>query len=230
MTRACIITVSENAESGITLKKIESILIPAGMVGALVYLFHTVIGARMWPEYNPVTTDISTLTANGSPNAEFLRILTTAYGILMILFAIGMIMRAFRVYNGKLKAAMMILLVLQSVSLGGYALFPLDSNAPMNSFQNSMHIVVTAVVVLATAAFAFLAAFGYLNQEGLNKFGKVVLGLAVAIAVFGLFNPIAAAFGLQILGITERLVIFSIMVLLFAISNFETFTITPYNT
>ena len=212
------------------MKKAENILIPAGMIGTLIYLFHTVIGARMWPAYNSVTMAISTLTAEGSPNASLLRILTTAYGIFMLIFAVGMILRAFRVYNKKLKAASIILLVMQSVSLTGYLLFPMDPQSPISSFQNSMHIVVTGIVVVATIVFAYLAAFGYREQEGLEKFGRFVFGMAIAVTVFGLFNPIAIMIGLPILGITERLVIFSIMVMLFGIANFETFTITPYNT
>lgn len=211
-------------------KKFENVLIPAGMAGTLVYMLHTIIGAKLWPEYNPVTTDISTLTAEGSPDAGLLRIFTLVYGVLMIFFAAGMVLRAFRVYNKSLKIAFALLLIMEAISLVGYGLFPLNPSLTMGSIQNTMHMAVTGIVVFTTIAFAYFAAFGYLNQEGLKRFGKFVRVIAVLITVFGIFNVITIGIGWPLLGLTERAVIFSIMLLLFAISNFETFIITPYNT
>lgn len=49
---------------------------PLGMAGVLFYLLHTVTGRLLRPEYNPVTDDISSLTAAGAPNRDLLVLLT----------------------------------------------------------------------------------------------------------------------------------------------------------
>lgn len=63
------------------MKKIEKLLISLGMVGVIFYLLHTILGNILWTEYNPITTDISSLTANGAPNAPLLKAFGTIYGI-----------------------------------------------------------------------------------------------------------------------------------------------------
>lgn len=42
------------------------------MIGALAYFIHTILGNILWKEYNPITTDISSLTATGSPMPQYL--------------------------------------------------------------------------------------------------------------------------------------------------------------
>ena len=40
-------------------EKLERFLMPLGMVGVIFYLVHTILGNILWPEYNPITMDIS---------------------------------------------------------------------------------------------------------------------------------------------------------------------------
>lgn len=41
------------------MKKFESLTMPLGMIGVIFYLLHTLLGQLLWPDYNPITTDIS---------------------------------------------------------------------------------------------------------------------------------------------------------------------------
>ena len=79
---------------GISLTKLNKYLMPLGMIGVIFYFIHIIVGQILWSSYNPITTDISTLTANGSPNAGLLSIFTTIYGICMILFVIALFKKA----------------------------------------------------------------------------------------------------------------------------------------
>jgi hypothetical protein len=124
------------------MKKIEKFLIPLGMAGVLFYFLHTVLGNILWPEYDPITMDISSLTAEGAPNAQLLRVLSLIYGICMILMVIGLVINAFKRYNGKLKTGCVILLIMQVTSAFGYNLFPLTGDKTEMNFQNMMHIIV----------------------------------------------------------------------------------------
>lgn len=205
------------------MKKLEKYLFPLGMVGVLFYLGHTILGNILWPEYDPITMDISSLTADGAPNAEMLKILGFIYGVCMILMVAALISKAFTHYHSLLRAGFIILMIMQLTSLFGYSLFPLTGDKKEMNFQNTMHIVVTIVVVLTTMTSSFLISLGYLKQEGMKKLGKLTLVMAILITIFGMFNPISMNLQLNILGLTERLVIYSIQALMFMISFYYTF-------
>lgn len=204
------------------MKLVEKYAMPLGMLGIIAYLAHTLLGRLLWPAYNPISTDISSLTADGAPNAGLLRVFTTVYGICMILFAVGLIVKAFRKYHSLVRAGSVILLVMEAVSLFGYALFPLAADKSQMSFQNLMHIVVTAVVVFTTIASGFFLAAGYLRQEHMKKLGRFTLVMAVIITVAGMSTPIGMGAGLNILGLTERMTIYSLQLMLFVLCAYYT--------
>lgn len=203
--------------------KFEKYLMPMGMVGVLFYFAHTILGNILWKEYNPITTDISSLTANGAPNADLLRIFGFIYGVCMVLMVLALIAKSFRQYHSLLRIGTVVLMVMQLTSLFGYSLFPLTGEKTVMNFQNMMHIIVTVIVVFTTIASSFLIALGYLKQEKMTGLGKLGLGMAILITLFGMLNPISMGMGLNILGLTERLVIYSIQIFMFMLSYFYTF-------
>ncbi len=204
--------------------KLEKIFIPLGMMGAVIYIVHTIVGQILWPEYNPITTDISSLTANGAPNAGLLRVFTLIYGICTILFVTGMIIKAFRKYRSLVRTGYIILLIMEITSLFGYGLFPLTGDKSEMNFQNMMHIIVTVIVVFTTIASGFFLAAGYLKQEKMKVVGRFTLVMAVLITLFGSLNPVGMGLKLDILGLTERLVIFSLQFMMFVLSFYYTFS------
>lgn len=204
--------------------KLEKIFIPLGMMGAVIYIVHTIVGQILWPEYNPITTDISSLTANGAPNAGLLRVFTLIYGICTILFVTGMIIKAFRKYRSLVRTGYIILLIMEITSLFGYGLFPLTGDKSEMNFQNMMHIIVTVIVVFTTIASGFFLAAGYLKQEKMKVVGRFTLVMAVLITLFGSLNPVGLGLKLDILGLTERLVIFSLQIMMFVLSFYYTFS------
>ncbi len=210
------------------MKKLDKYLMPLGMVGVLFYFAHTILGNILWKEYNPITTDISSLTADGAPNAQMLKILSFIYGICMVLMVMALIIKSFRQYHSMLRIGYIILIIMQLTSLFGYSLFPLTGDKTEMNFQNTMHIIVTVVVVFTTIASSFLIALGYLKQERMKNLGKLTLVMAVLITIFGMFNPISMNLKLNILGLTERLVIYSIQILMFILSYYYTFLDNKY--
>jgi hypothetical protein len=195
-----------------------SYFMPLGMLGVIFYVTHTTLGNVLWSDYNPITTDISSLTAVGAPNRELLVVLTSLYGICMLLFVGAMIVRSFREYHLLVRTAYIILFIMQLTSLFGYSLFPLEGDKTVMTLQNQMHIVVTVIVVFTTIASGFFLAVGYIKQEKLKQLGRLVLVFAILITGFGVLNPLNMALGWNILGLTERLVIYTLQVLLFILS------------
>ncbi len=205
------------------MNKITRYLYPLGMIAVILYFSHTILGNLLWKEYNLVTTDISSLTADGAPNAQLLRLITLFYSIFIILMVFGLVIKAFKSYNRLLKAGFIILLVMQLTSAIGYSLFPLTGDKTDMNFQNMMHIIVTVIVVFSTITFSFLVAFGYIKQEHTKKLGMITLVFAIFVTLFGLFNPISMGMQLNILGLTERLVIYTIQAFMFILSYYYTF-------
>ena len=205
------------------MKKFEKISMPLGMVGVVGYMLHTIIGNLLWKSYNPITTDISSLTTVGAPNAAMLEIFTNAYGICTILFVAGLIIKSFRKYHLVTRVGYVVMMVMQIISMVGYSLFPLTGDKTVMNFQNKMHIIVTVAVVFTTIASGFIVAVGYLKQEKMKKLGRFVLIMSIVITLTGATNPIGMSMGLNILGLTDRLVIYSLQFMMFILSYYYTF-------
>ena len=90
------------------------------------------------------------------------------------------------------------------------------------NFQNMMHIAVTVAVVITTISSAFTLAYGYLSQEKMKNLGKFILIMAIIITLCGMMNPISMSMKLNIMGLTERLVIYSLQILIFVLSFYYT--------
>lgn len=208
------------------MRKIETITMPLGMVGVVAYFLHTFIGQLLWSEYNPVTTDISSLTALDAPNRNLLMIFTAIYGIATILFVLGMIVKSFRKYHSAARIGWIVFLLMNLVSMFGYSLFALTGDKTEMTFSNMMHIVVTVIVVFTTISAGFFLAFSYLKQEKMKKLGVFTSIMAIIITITGALNPIGMANSLNILGLTERAVIYSLQLMMFVFSAYYTFSKT----
>lgn len=196
----------------------KKIFFSLGMIGTLFYLVHTILGNILWKEYNPITTDISSLTAIGAPNANLLSIFSSIYGICILLFIIAMLFKSFKEYHILVRIGYLLLFIMGLTSFVGYNLFPLEGDKTVMTFNNMMHIVVTVIVVFTSIGSGFFLAFGYMKQEKLLKLGKIILIFSILITCFGLLNPINMASGWNILGLTERLVIYTLHSLIFYLS------------
>ena len=195
------------------------ILSISGALGVLFYFVHVFIGGMLWHEYDPIKQTISELTGAGAPNAELLRLLTTIYGLLTVLFSLCLYF-AFRIWKlNKLAVIGAVLLVIMEISsLIGYGLFPLELSESTQSIQNMMHMVVTVIVVLCTLGSSYLIAIGLLKSPGHQKLGKFALLCAVIITHAGCLTPISMANSLPITGLVERINIFTLQIWLFVTS------------
>lgn len=202
-------------------RSIWGILSLCGIAGAAFYTLHVVLGGLLWQGYNHLTQTISELTGKGAPNAELLRVFTTVYGVLMIAFSVTMLVNfaALKVNRLAVTGAVLVV-IMETVSLIGYGLFPLDQSETVNNLQNMMHIVVTAVVVLCTIGSGYFTGIGLLKTRGMKGMGIFVIVCSVIITVFGAFTPIAMANNLPFAGLTERINIFTLQIWLSVLSVF----------
>ncbi len=85
-----------------------------------------------------------------------------------------------------------------------------------------MHIAVTVVVVVTTIAYSCILAYCYLKREKMQKLGNFIPIMEIIITLCGIINPISMEMVLDIMGLTERLVIYSLQTLIFVLSFYHT--------
>lgn len=209
---------------GTTRRHLFALTAPLGMVGAAAYFLHTLLGRLLWPAYDPITMDISSLTAVGAPNRAFLMVFTAVYGIATTLFTVGRLLHARREGRKLVAMGWAALLVMNLVSMVGYGLFPLSGDKTQMTFGNLMHIVVTVIVVFTAVTAGYLLAIGFLKRTETKRLGLFTLVMALVITGTGALNPIGMANGWNVLGLTERAVIYSLQVMVFGLSAYFTRT------
>jgi hypothetical membrane protein len=184
----------------------------AGPIAVLLYLIHVVWGGLAWPGYNPMTQTISELTGSTSPNATALTVLTTTYGVGMVICAIGVVLTMPQLTAPTTtRVGAILLLVMTAASLIGYGLFPLDLSGAVDSFQNLGHYVVTGIVVLCTLGSVWLVGIGLSRTSAHRRLGLFSVVCASIITIFGGITPAAIAQGWPISGLTERINIFTLL-------------------
>lgn len=193
-------------------------MMPFGMFSVVLYFIHVFLGQALYTNYNWVTMDISSLTASGAPNAALLSIFSGLAGLCAMVFFTGMVLKT----GSRVRTAYILLLVMMTLSTVGYALFPLEGDKTVMTFSNLMHIMVTAGVVVLVIAGLFILASGYRKENTTQRLGNVVLVTAIFITLTGALNPIGMGSGWNILGITERLNIFTLEIFIFMLSAFFT--------
>lgn len=203
--------------------KLLKALMPLGMVGAAAYLLHAFLGRILWPAYNPLVTDLSTLTGDSAPNACLLRALIIVYGVCLILFSLGVVIRGWSAYHAATRTGYALFLVMAAVSTVGYAAFPLIGDKKIMVFQNRMHLAITVLVMLASVLALYLLAYGYFRKEKCGLPGGLSLIEALIMTVFGALNPIVMYLDLPIMGLVERITVYSLQAYVFALSYLHTF-------
>lgn len=196
------------------------VLIGLGLTSVILYFAHLIIGHIVSPGYNMVTTDISSLTADGAPAAMALRIITTIYGVCFVGFSVGMVLVSRKRHGYLVRVGYMALLFLALVTTVGYGLFPLPVDKTTPSLQGTAHLIVTGLVVVSTLAALYLLALGYLRQENMKRLGRPILVGAIIITLAGPLSPLAIAFDVDILGLTERIVVYTLHAIIAMISYY----------
>ncbi|GAA1020984.1 hypothetical protein Aple_092850 [Acrocarpospora pleiomorpha] len=157
---------------------VRRVLLVCGILSSLLYVVTTVLAAMQWEGYDSASQTISELFAIDAPPKSLVVPLFLLHGVLLIAFAIGVWesagrRRALRVTGGLLIADGVVGLVTA-------AFFPIHLRGAEGTLTDTMHAILTAVLVLfILLAIGFGAgAFG----PGFRLYSLVTL---VTLIVFG---------------------------------------------
>ena len=188
-----------------------------GMIGALAYLLHVVLGGFLWDGYNHLMQPISDLTANGAPDRSLMTAITIAYGLCSILFCASAYMYLKYFAPGIAKAGILIFLAMHIISIL-YGFFPEDLAGSAVTFAGTMHIVITALIVPLTILAPFFLGFGLRKIEGFENIGRYSIITGVIILIAGSASAIFYANTWPYFGLVERINIGALQLWMFFLS------------
>ena len=186
------------------MKKIKSILALTGIIGACFYLAHILLGGILWKSYHQLLQPISDLTATGAPDRVFLLNLTFAYSACMIIFSLLLVYCCSRNFGRTAIIGAYAFLALHVVSLL-YGFFPEDLPGAAASFEGTMHIIITVLIVPLTIASPLFLGKAFLQEPGYRQVGRLSITAGISIFILGGITAFFYARQLPYFGLVERL-------------------------
>mgnify|MGYP002675971711 FL=1 len=180
-----------------------------GLLGILSFLSYTaavVFSPLAYPGYNWMAQAVSDLSAADAPSLVLWNQLSALYNVCEVVCAtvvcIGMQGRKTKL----LRTGIYMFAVMEWISAVGYRMFPLSSSGYAGAFQDIMHMVITAAVVLLSIISLVLIIIAGIKNKSCRSYG-ICAGIA-------LFMMLVGAMGMKIVpadyfGIIERFSVFA---------------------
>lgn len=180
-----------------------------GIIALLSYTAAVVFSPMAYPGYDWMSQAVSDLSAESSPSRVLWNQLAALYGKCSLVSAtcVSVFVSEKKISTRLFQVGVYLFTVMNWISGVGYTMFPLaDSGKEIVSFQETMHMVVTVLVVLLSIVSLF-----FLIVAGFRKGGIRRLGLLAAVA---LLMMMVGAIGqgavpTQYFGIVERFSVFA---------------------
>ena len=187
----------------------------SGILAALCYLLHDIIGAMNYPGYDFMSQAVSDLTATDAPSFVVASGISSVYGMFSLVCCACLCVLVGGVKSKGFKLGVYLFAAMNLVSAVGYSLFPLSGAGYDGSVQSFIHVYVVTilVVLLSIASLILIAVFAF-------KSGRKWLG---GLAVLAFVLMFVGAVGSQsvpkeIFGVIERFSTYSAVVFLAVLS------------
>ena len=187
----------------------------SGVIAAIFYLSHVIGGRMVWSSYNPLIQPISDLTAITSISQPVASKILWGYNIFNLLFC-GVLLVFFKSFfpiNKIFYSGLVLKTLAELLSTFGYKVFPLVDTSWGNSFQNTMHYVITAVIVFSYIVLSILLALGLSKAKVYPKMTCFLKIFSIVFIGSGFFTVLATQVLPSYIGVIERVNLYSLMVL-----------------
>lgn len=177
-----------------------------GIVSLLSYTAAVVFSPSAYPGYNSMAQAVSDLSAANAPSLALWNQLTALYNVCEVVCATGVCIGIQGQKSKLLRAGVYLFAIMEWVSAVGYRMFPLSDSGYAGAFQDTMHIAVTAVVVLLS-----IVSLAIIIVAGIKERSCISYAICAAIA---LSMMLVGALGMKIVpaeyfGIVERFSVFA---------------------
>ena len=145
-----------------------------GIVAFVSYTLAVVISPSAFPGYNWMEQAVSDLSAENAPSRMLWNQIAALYGVCSVVCVtcVSLYVSENKVSTRLFRRGMYLFSIMNWISYVGYAMFPLaDSGKEIASFQEIMHMAVTAaVVILSIVSLVCLIIAGF-RKEGIRGIG-----------------------------------------------------------
>ena len=183
-----------------------------GLTGAAALVSYTlavVISPSAFPGYNWMEQAVSDLSAETAPSRILWNQIAALYGVCSVVCAtcVSVYVSETRISTALFRTGIYLFAIMNWISNVGYAMFPLaDSGKEIASFQEIMHMAVTAaVVILSIASLVCLIIAGF-RKGGIRGIG-IWAAAALIMMMIGAIGQ--GAVPPQYFGIVERFSVFA---------------------
>ena len=183
-----------------------------GLTGAAALVSYTlavVISPSAFPGYNWMEQAVSDLSAESAPSRMLWNQIAALYGVCSVVCAtcVSVYVSETRISTALFRTGIYLFAIMNWISNVGYAMFPLaDSGKEIASFQEIMHMAVTAaVVILSIASLVCLIITGF-RKGGIRGIG-IWAAAALIMMMIGAIGQ--GAVPPQYFGIVERFSVFA---------------------
>lgn len=178
-----------------------------GVISLVSYAAMVVFSPLAYPGYDWMSMAVSELSAQGAASRELAAQLNCLFGPCAVVSVMAVCVAVAGCRSGKLRMGIYMFAAMEWLCTAGYQCFPWVSGASAASFQNMMHLIITAFVVLLSVASLVLIAIG--ARGSINSLGiwAIVCLAAMLAGAIG-----SNALPQSVFGIFERMSTFSAVV------------------
>ena len=180
-----------------------------GIIALISYTAAVIISPKAYPGYNWMAQAVSDLSAENAPSRMLWDQIAALYGTCSVVCAtcVSIFVSDRKISTKLFRVGIYLFTAMNWVSGVGYKMFPLaDSGKEIASFQEVMHIVVTAAVVLLSIVSLVCLIIAGFRKDGIRR-----IGIRALIAMVMMFIG-SAGTGIvppEYFGIVERFSVFA---------------------
>ena len=187
----------------------KSLIQRLGLLGPVSFLSYTaavVLAPLAYPGYNRMAQAVSDLSAANAPSLMLWNQLTALYNVCEVVCVTVVCIGIEGHKNKLLRSGIYLFAIMEWVSAVGYRAFPLTDSGYAGAFQDIMHMVITALVVLLSLISLTVIIIAGAKSRECRSYG-VCAGIALGMMLAG-------AIGIKIVpaeyfGIAERFSVFA---------------------
>ena len=177
-----------------------------GIVSLLSYTAAVVFSPLAYPGYDWMAQAVSDLSAANAPSLALWNQLSALYNVCEVVCVTAVCVGLQGQKTKLLRTGVYLFAVMEWSSAVGYRMFPLSDSGYAGAFQDVMHMVITALVVLLSIASLMLIIIAGARDKGCRSYG-VCAATALGMMLIGAVGMKLVSAGC--FGVVERFSVFA---------------------
>ena len=177
-----------------------------GIVSLLSYAVAVIFSPIAYPGYNWMAQAVSDLSASSAPSKRLWEQLASLYGVCGVVSVMMVCVFIQGRLNKILRLGIYLFAGMNWVSCIGYAMFPLSDKGNVGTLQDTMHIVVTVLVVLLSILSLIIIMFGGYRDR---RYHSLAIWATVSLSLMFIGAVGVGIVPVEYFGIPERFSVFA---------------------